>query len=152
MMTEPELKTARRKDLGRLLELVHLYHESLGESRSKQSWESVLKPLLGNSDIGRIWLIKVDNKTIGYIALCFGYSIEFGARDAFVDEFFIVESKRGQGYGRTVLNMVCEKVILLGVSVLHLEVSTTNLPAQKLYSSIGFELRNKYHLMTCKLA
>jgi len=85
---------------------------------------------------------------VGYIALCFGYSIEFAGRDAFLDEFFVTEPHRGRGIGRRVLGLVIEEAGRLGVRCLHLEVARANHWAQRLYSSAGFESRDRFHLMS----
>jgi hypothetical protein len=34
--------------------------------------------LLDDDRLGRIWIIQSDHQAVGYIALCLGYSIEFG--------------------------------------------------------------------------
>src|SRR3954453_20425458 len=44
--------------------------------------------LLSDPSVGRIWLIKDGERTVGYVALTLCYSIEFGGRIAFIDEVF----------------------------------------------------------------
>ncbi len=71
-------------------------------------------------------------------------------RDAFVDEFFIGESHRGHGIGRSALKLVIEQMKPLAIQALHLEVASNNERARKLYQAAGFTSRKKYHLMTRK--
>ncbi len=118
---------------------------------SDQARVAAITPLLGDNTFGRIWLISKSDRIVGYIALCFGYSIEFGGRDAFVDEFFIDETARGQGIGKEVLEAVKIEAQKLGVVALHLEVACTNTRAKKLYSSCGFDARENFNLMSCTL-
>lgn len=148
-----KLVTASEDHLDTLLRLVAAYHHfeglTLSDAHRKQALDSLLNPKL---NLGRVWLIEQDGKTTGYIALCFGYSIEFGGRDAFIDEFFIVESMRGQGIGSRVLESVKAEARALDIRALHLEVARDNHRAAKTYSRHGFTARDRYHLMTCRLA
>ena len=151
-MQTPALKIAHESHMDALLPLVRAYHEFEHFERSDAQRVSALKPLLApDSSFGRIWLIEVDGTVAGYIALCFGYSIEFGGRDAFIDEFYLVEELRGRGIGGAVLDFIKREATKLGVIALHLEVAGTNNEAHRLYSRHGFQSRQRYHLMSCPL-
>ncbi len=62
--------------------------------------------LLSEPSLGGIWHICLDDQSAGYIALTFGYSIEFGGKDAFIDEFYIRPKFRGQGLGTQTLKLI----------------------------------------------
>lgn len=53
--------------------------------------------LLNNELMGQIWLIKYQNQAIGYVVLTFGYSLEDGGRDGWIDELYIQANYQGQG-------------------------------------------------------
>jgi ribosomal protein S18 acetylase RimI-like enzyme len=78
----------------------------------------------------------------------FGYSVELGGIDGFVDEFFIRESVRGRGMGTEVLGKLLPALSQNGVRALHLEVARDNDAAQRLYTRAGFRMRDRYALMT----
>ncbi len=84
----------------------------------------------------------------GYVALSFGFSIELGGRDAFLDEFFIRESVRGRGMGSQALMTLVPMLRDMGVKALHMEVDHDNPKAMKLYQRAGFKARSEYFLMT----
>ena len=151
-MPTPVLLVADRTHLDRLLPLVRDYHAFEDIERSDDERRASVTPLLGDNPYGRIWLINLAGETVGYIALCFGYSIEMGGRDAFVDEFFLVEPARGAGIGRQVLTAVRETVTGMGIVALHLEVARSNGRARRFYESSGFVARDRYHLMSCRTA
>lgn len=134
-----------------LLQLVADYHafEQLQTTASERSKSIAL--LMENEQLGRPFLIIEDGQPIGYIVLCFGFSIEFGGIDAFVDEFYLVPSARGMGIGGHTLELVKRKAASLGVVALHLEVAKGNDRARKLYSKHGFAPRDLYTLMSCAL-
>lgn len=146
-----ELKIANEADVDVLLPLVRQYHQFEQIDMSDANRIKSFTLLLGENSLGQIWLILSSEKIVGYIALCFGYSIEFGGRDAFVDEFFIEAAARGQGVGRKVLEAVKAEASKQGVVALHLEVARTNQRAKKLYANLGFEAREQFHLMCCSL-
>lgn len=147
-----KLRLATFDDIDALVPLVRAYHEFDGMEATDPERRETIAPLLSaGSARGRIWLIDTSSGTVGYIALCFGYSIEFGGRDAFIDEFFIVEAARGQGLGRMVLEAIKTEAENDGVRALHLEVALTNTAAKKLYNGAGFVSRERFHLMSCRL-
>ena len=54
-----------------------------GQAADGEPLEAAVAPLLApDNPFGRIWLIRHDGRSIGYAAVCFGYSIEFAGRDA----------------------------------------------------------------------
>lgn len=150
-MPSPILLVADRSHLDRLLPLVRDYHVFEMIERTDDERRASLYPLLGENPFGRIWLIQEAGEPVGYVALCFGYSIEFGGRDAFVDEFFLTARARGRGLGRQVLADVRDAVAGLGIVALHLEVARSNVRARHFYESLGFAARDRYHLMSCRL-
>jgi GNAT superfamily N-acetyltransferase len=151
-MSLPVLSVAEPADLDRLLPLVRAYHALEQIERTDDERRASLAPLLGYNPFGTIWLVLGDDEAIGYIALCFGYSIEFDGRDVFVDEFFLVESARGRGLGRRVFGDVSAAAAELGIVALHLEVARSNSRARRFYESLSFAARDRYHLMSRPLS
>ena len=145
------LRLATPNDLAEVLDLVRRYHAFEAIGFDEDTVTRTLAPLLQGGEAGRIWLIERAASTIGYVALCFGYSIELGGRDAFVDEMYILEEHRGAGVGKAVLAEIQSRARAAGVKALHLEVERGNERARKLYLSLGFQSRERFHLMTCML-
>ena len=87
----------------------------------------------------------------GYLVVCFGWSLEFQGRDAFVDELYVREAFRGQGLGTRALEVAADLCRASGVRALHLEVERRNTRAQDVYRRAGFVDR-EYYLMTRRLA
>jgi GNAT superfamily N-acetyltransferase len=147
-----ELVPAQAADLHTLEPFVRAYHEFEHIASTPEARRRALEQLLENAALGRIWLIKVGDEPVGYIALCFGYTIEFAGLDAFVDEFYIVEAHRGRGLGGLVLERIADEAQRCSVRALHLEVARTNEAAVRVYRACGFVVRDRYHLMTRDLA
>jgi ribosomal protein S18 acetylase RimI-like enzyme len=106
-----------------------------------------LMQLLSDELMGRVWLIQYQGKAIGYVVLTFSYSLEYGGRDAFIDEIYIDHAYQGQGIGKQTIKFLEEVCISLNVQALHLEVERDNISAQGFYRQVGFEDHNRY-LMT----
>lgn len=135
-----------------LLPLVRDYHKFENIKMSDTSRTKAFAPLLlKESPFGRIWLIKLDEIVVGYIAVCFGYSIEFCGRDAFIDEFFLKEKLRQQGIGTKVIELVKNHAVSFNIVALHLEVARNNQKAEEFYTKSGFSRRERYNLMACSL-
>jgi ribosomal protein S18 acetylase RimI-like enzyme len=145
------IRIATVDDAGILMPFVRAYHEFEGIQSTEPERARSVAPLLSDNGIGRIWIILERGQAVGYIALCFGYSIEFGGRDAFLDEFFVIPSARSRGLGSMALEAVKAEMTRLGVRAMHLEVARNNLGAKEFYSRAGFESREQFHLMSCRL-
>ena len=102
--------------------------------------------LLRDQSLGRVWLIHDADKPIGYIAICFGYSLEWLGRDAFVDEFYLLEPYRGRGWGRKTMAFVEGELGRLKIMALHLEVVRQNAAALQVYRKLGFKDRQSTFL------
>ena len=146
-----ELRRGTAADLGDLLPLVAAYHEFEGIGSSDKQRRESLSFLLRDQDFGAVWCISHDDELAGYIALCKGYSIEFGGFDAFIDEFYLAAEFRSKGIGGEALNAIKAEALKLDINALHLEVARDNTRARRLYAAHGFEAREKYLLMSAEL-
>jgi GNAT superfamily N-acetyltransferase len=108
---------------------------------------ATLTGLLREPAFGRVWLVCAGETVVGYIVLTFGYSLELLGRDSFVDEFFLLESYRGQGWGRKTMQFVEQAAREFDVHAIHLEVTRHNAGAQRFYPKLGFVDR-EHHLMS----
>ncbi|WP_415920605.1 GNAT family N-acetyltransferase [Tateyamaria sp. SN6-1] len=135
----------------RLDALVAAFHAEEGISLDPESRAAGLRPLLEGIPHGAVYLIGPPRAPIGYLIVTFGWSVEFGGMDGFIDEIFIRPGVRGRGVASEVLLSLPRALASAGVKALHLEVEADNDTAQRLYKRCGFALRDGYHLMTRKL-
>ena len=113
------------------------YAES-GYPLDQEIARSAFLELIENPDLGRVWLILLSGEPVGYIAVTFGFSLEYYGRDGFIDDLFIRAPFRGVGLGTRVLEAIEAECRALGLRALHLEVGRTNEPALALYRRQGF--------------
>ncbi len=142
------LHLAGPDDLAVLLPMVAAYHTEEEIVSDEAHLRAALGPLLDGSPMGCVYLVGPRRAPIGYIALAFGWSIEFGGMEGFVDEFFVRPGVRGRGVGTEVLQALLPQMDAAGVHALHLEAAGDKPRLHRLYSRAGFRLREGYHLMT----
>ncbi len=137
---------AKPSDLTIIIGLMReLYEQDHLVFDERMAQKAVTRFLLDHS-LGRLWLIALKGKPIGYMALTFGYSLEYHGRDAFLDEIYIQQAYRGKGLGTKAISFVEEECRSLGVHVLHLEVERENKTAQTFYHKMGFKDHDRYLL------
>jgi len=111
-----------------------------------QARQAVIE-LIRDESLGGLWVAHAGGSIAGYLAVTLGFSLEYRGRDAFIDELFIAESRRGQGLGREALEVAESYCRRLGVQALHLEVERHREPALELYRRTGFKAHDR-QLMT----
>lgn len=130
---------ATDKDLDTLLDFMEKLYAIDNDPFDKEEAKSAVTRLIKDNSLGYLWLIQLDDKPVGYIALTLGYSFEYKGRDAFIDEFFILEEYRNKGIGKRTMEFVVQKAKDLGVNALHLEVEKHNQAGISLYRKFKFK-------------
>jgi len=106
--------------------------------------------LLGEPAYGLIYLACDANQPVGYLVICFDYSLEYRGKGAWVDELFVARMHRGKGIATQLLEVAERAATEHNAKYLHLEVSHGN-PAIELYRRRGFVDHQRY-LMTKRLS
>ncbi|MDF1803893.1 GNAT family N-acetyltransferase [Thalassovita sp.] len=144
------LHLARPQDMDRLLPMVTAFQEELGIDLAPDTRHAGLAPLLEGSPHGVAYLIGPQRAPIGYVVICFGWSLEFGGMDGFVDEIYIRPGVRGRGIGSEVLTSLPKALSGAGLKALHLEVRRDDANTRRLYERLRFRPREDYMLMTLR--
>ena len=102
-----------------------------------------LAEFLRNPAYGVAYLVREESVPIGYLVICFDYSLENRGKGAWIDELFVEASHRGKGIGTQLLNLAETASREHTAKVLHLEVNHGN-PAIELYRRRGFAEHERY--------
>jgi GNAT superfamily N-acetyltransferase len=78
-----------------------------------------LETLLGQPDLGRVFLFESSESVLGYAVLTFNYDLEYAGRDAFLTELFVASPSRGSGYGKHMLHEIESAAAALDVKAVH---------------------------------
>lgn len=100
--------------------------------------EKVLAKLLSSPQIGLVGLLEQATSVVGYFVLTWGFDLEWGGRDAFLTELFIVPEHRGQGIGSDALLAIEAVARRAEARALHLLVRHDNAHAQHIYRAAGY--------------
>lgn len=138
-------------DLETITPLMAAFYEEDRHPWHPVAARETLAVLLADPACGRAFVIEEEGRAIGYLVVCFGFSLEFHGRDAFLDELYVTPAARGRGLGREALRVAEACCREAGARALHLEVGHGNRAARGLYASWGFEER-PHELMTKRLA
>jgi ribosomal protein S18 acetylase RimI-like enzyme len=142
------LHLAKPADLTKLCEMVAAFHTEEGLSSTDESRQAGIAPLLQGIPHGAAYLIGPARSPIGYVIVTFGWSVEFGGMDGFIDEIYVRPAIRNRGIASEVLNDLPKALATAGLKALHLEVDRQSDAAQRLYARAGFKGRERYMLMT----
>lgn len=144
------LRLAGAADVDTVAALMREFYAESGYPLDAARARAAIAALAGDERLGRLWLVEHEGQAVGYLALTFGWSLEYHGRDAFVDDFFVRAAFRGRGLGTRVLAAVEEQARALGVQALHLEVERGNRAGQALYRNRGFHDQDR-QLLTRRL-
>ena len=139
------INLAKPEDLDKLDALVGAFHDENGIKLSLEKRRAGLGPLLEGIPHGCAYLIGPPRAPIGYVIVTFGWSIELGGMDGFIDELWVREKVRGRGMGSEALLTLQKALAEAGVRALHLEVAEG--ASVRLYKRAGFQ-RRPHPLMT----
>ena len=143
-----QLTLAKPEHFAQLVKLVADFHAEDGINQTDAAREAAIMPLLKGSPHGAIYLAGPSKAPVGYVVLTFGWSLEMGGMDGFVDEIYIRPGVRGRGIGTEILTSLPAQLAGFGLKAVHLEVDRDKPDVQRLYQKMGFEARDRYVLMT----
>ena len=140
------LRAAQEDDLPQLLGFVRQLWEHEGLPFVETEVAQTVRELLASPHLGRVFLVDVGGESAGYAVLTFGFSFEYGGRDALLDEFLLRPERRGAGLGGRVMALLEETCRALGIRALHLEVDRKNEAGRALYARRGFAGQDRLFL------
>jgi GNAT superfamily N-acetyltransferase len=146
------LQPAGPADLDVLLPLMrHMQRDDpWSEPFDEERLRADVYELLAKPHYGLVFLARNEHEPVGYLVICFDYSLEYRGKGAWIDELFVEASHQGQGIGTQLLDLAESASREHGAQVLHLEVNHGN-SAIELYRRRGF-VDHKRYLMTKSLA
>ncbi len=132
-------RQATLSDLTTIVDLAAQFYHYFGYKFEYNHHQTITRQFLENPHFGSIWMMESEGTTVGYLALTYGFTFEFGGKDAFVDELFVAEAYRNRGFSKKALTEIQSKMSELGLCALHLQVEHYNQNAKRLYEAVGFK-------------
>ena len=141
---------ASAEDIAGILPLMRVFYDDDGYGFDSAIAHAALTALARDSRLGRLWVVRDAGSIVAYLAVTFGFSLEFGGRDAFVDELVVAPSHQGRGLGTEALAVAEAECRAAGIRALHLEVEFAKERARLLYEKAGYVSHSR-HLLTKRL-
>jgi len=83
---KPQIRKARPGDLQALVALMAEFYGEFGYPLNRQRAAGAFTAILSDDRLGHVWLIQADAEDVGYVVVTFGFSMEYGGRNAFLDD------------------------------------------------------------------
>ena len=134
------VELATLQDIPRLCQLLKvLFGEEREFHYDEEKQTRGLGMILENPAIGQIFVLKEEDYIIGMVSFLWSVSMALGEKVAWLEDMVIDPAFQHKGYGKHLLKeallemkkATCKRVTLL--------TDATNIPAQTLYSHLGFE-------------
>jgi len=126
------------KDHSALLKLVIAYNRSEKNHVNRKSLSQGLDVVLRNPSQGKMWLMEVHRKPVGYALLTYNFELEFGGAEGVLRDLFVEKKYRDQGIGTLALYEIEDYCRERGMRAFHLQVARANKAAEAFYRKAGF--------------
>lgn len=133
------IRPAGPGDTGPVVELMADFYAEDNMPFDRAGAHRAVARLVGEPELGRIWVAGEGDRLVGYAVLTLGFSLEYMGVDGFLDDLYVVPGCRGRGVGTRLLEALTRACPDLEVRALHLEVGRHKTAARDLYSRLGFE-------------
>jgi GNAT superfamily N-acetyltransferase len=141
MGPETPLRIAGPSDIGTVTGLIADFRDFLeAETPANAEIEAVVSTLI---DDRQTEYLLIGDPEAGFAQVRFRLSVWNGTEDAWLEDVFVREEARGNGYGRTLVEAAIERARTRGCSRIQLETNQNNKAAIALYEAVGF---NACHL------
>jgi ribosomal protein S18 acetylase RimI-like enzyme len=135
-----DARIAAATDAERLLDLMEDFNRIESIPFARVAMGTALLPLLTpDNPLGRVLVAELGGAAVGYAVVTFGYDLEYGGRDAWLTELYLVAAARAQGLGRRLLDEALAVANQAGAQAMHLQVRHENDVARAVYERAGFK-------------
>jgi GNAT superfamily N-acetyltransferase len=132
-----DIRRASEIDAAMVMQLARAFHDEDGHPLSQEGVAALVNMLKPDFADGQVLLASVDGEICGYGVLCYGYGIEHGGRETFLDDIYIAPSYRSRGLGAALLNILEQRAREAGCRAIHLEAMPGN-RAENWYRHRGY--------------
>lgn len=133
-----EIRKILESDKKIVVDMMRKFYTSpaLITSGSEKIFLNNVESCLKNSPYLEGFVFVVENKIVGYGMIAKSFSTEFGGECIWIEDIYLEENFRGQGFGTKFINFVKENY---PEKIFRLEAEHDNLKAVKTYKNLGFK-------------
>ena len=101
--------------------------------------DSAIQEVLARSELGFILIAKEFEQIVGFAAISFAWTLEYGGKSAWLDELYVLPKHRKKGTGGLLVDKVVEEAQREECRAIDLEVEEKHRRAERLYENKGFK-------------
>lgn len=136
MGPETPVRLAGRSDTATVTGLIGAFRDFLdSEEPSNAVIEAAVSELIEDPNTE---FILIGDPEVGFAQLRFRLSVWSGREDAWLEDLFVMEDARGEGLGRTLVEVAIQRARSRGCERVQLETNSENKSAVALYEGAGF--------------
>jgi GNAT superfamily N-acetyltransferase len=140
------LRPVLPSEVDSLLSLISAYYTYDHIAFDPPKQRAALLSLMDHPQYGESLFIQRGDEIVGYAVMTLDYSIEFGGLEAFIDEFFLIESARGQHIGEEAVRLIRAWCKVRNLNSLNVIVEHDNAPALRFYQRNGWSKPHRHYL------
>jgi ribosomal protein S18 acetylase RimI-like enzyme len=133
-----QARGATQEDLAAILPMMEEFNACEAIPFDRATFTPRLERLLSDPGLGRVLIFEIDGRPGGYAVVTWGFDLEYGGRDSFLTELFVLATHRRRGIGRLALAAAEQAARAGGAHALHLLVRHENAGALRLYERAGY--------------
>ena len=134
--TSAEVRVAATEERDAVTALIAGFRDFYEETTPTDATiEKMVAQLIGDE---RTDFLLIGEPAVGLAAMRYRPSVWTGADDAWLEDLFVVESERGRGAGRTLIEACIERAAERGCKRVQLDANERNEGAIALYESLDF--------------
>ena len=138
MKSDLTTKIAAPADLASLVELYSGFRDSLLRTTpTVEELKTSLDILVKSSEV-RLFLARVDGRSVGYAALRYLYSAWVSGEEALLEDLYVCSEFRGSGVGRCLVEHAIQEAKARGCRSMSLDTNENNASSNALYRGLGF--------------
>jgi ribosomal protein S18 acetylase RimI-like enzyme len=137
-MSPPHIRRATLADLEPVAALFDLYRQFYDQSADREAARRFIRDRLACAD-AVIFVAELDGVAVGFTQLYPLFSSIAVGREWLLNDLYVAPVARRLGVGRALLEAARQHAIETGALRLELATAVTNIEAQRLYESLGYE-------------
>lgn len=136
----PTIDFATAQDLPAMADLLHeLFTLESDFQPERERQLAGLQTILDTPAIGRLFVLRVDGQVAGMANALITVSTALGTPVVLLEDVIVDKTYRGRGFGRRLVEQVCDWAKAQGMGRVTLLADEHNAPALAFYAKLGFE-------------
>ena len=138
-----EIKKATLADEAIVLDLLQRQFDEHQIEVEEATLKSAILEELKNEKLGIFLIARKDERSVGFAAIVFTWTLEHGGIVAWLEELYVLPELRNDGIGTQLVDAVIAETTKLGCRAIDLEVEEEHKRAEHLYKRKGFHLLSR---------